>query len=46
MVCTLWANPQARSGCSQQGRKAEDIERLSVYQVVTPYLFQEIQGGL
>ena len=44
VVCTL-CYPQGRDRLLAQGRKAEDIEKLPVYQVVTPYVFQEIKAA-
>jgi hypothetical protein len=44
VLCTL-CYPQARDRLLAQGRKAEDIERLSVYQVVTPYVLEEIKAA-
>ena len=37
-------SPGARSA-ARAGRKAEEIEKLSVYQVVTPYVLQEIKAA-
>jgi hypothetical protein len=44
MVCTL-CYPQGCDRLLEQGCKAEEIERLSVYQVVTPFVLQEIKAA-
>ncbi|MGO9112548.1 MAG: hypothetical protein ACLP9L_25235 [Thermoguttaceae bacterium] len=44
VVCTL-CYPQGRDRLLAQGGKAEDIEKLSVYQVVTPYVLEEIKAA-
>jgi len=43
-VCTL-CYPQARDRLLAGGRTAEEIEKISVYQVVTPYVLQEIKAA-
>jgi len=43
-TCTL-CYPQARDCLLARGRTADEIEKLSVYQVVTPYLFEEIKAA-
>jgi len=44
VVCTL-CYPQARDRLLAQGIKAEEIEKLSVYQIVAPFLLQEIKAA-
>ena len=43
-ICTV-CYPQARDRLLAQGRTAEEIERMSVYQVVAPYVFQEFKDA-
>ena len=43
-ICTF-CYPQARDRLLAQGRTAEEIERMSVYQVVTPYVFHEFKDA-
>jgi hypothetical protein len=44
VVCTL-CFPQGRDRLVAEGRKADEIEKLSVYQVVTPYVLEEIKAA-
>ena len=43
-MCTF-CYPQARDRLLAQGRRAEEIERMSVYQVVTPFVFHEFMDA-
>lgn len=44
LICTV-CYPQARDRLLAQGRSAEEIERMSVYQVVTPYVFERFKDA-